>query len=44
MNEVIENFFLSVAGEGNEHAFFLSLTSLFIVPIIFLFLIEPITD
>jgi len=44
MNDVVENFFLSVAGAGNEHTFFLSLTSFFIVASIFLFLVEPITD
>lgn len=44
MNDVIENFFLSLGGAGNEHSFFLGLLSIFIVGGMFIFLVEPITD
>jgi len=43
MNLIINNFFLTIAGEGNEHAFFLGLLSIFVSGVVALFLIEPIT-
>jgi len=43
MSIIVQNFFLTVAGEGNEHSFFLGLLSLFVSGVVVLFLIEPIT-
>jgi len=43
MNEIVANFFLTLAGEGNEHAFFLGLVSIFVSGVVVLFLIEPIS-
>jgi len=44
MNNIITQFFETIAGTGNAHSFVLGMLSFFISGVILLFLIEPITD
>lgn len=44
MTTILTQFFDTIAGSGNAHSFVLGMISFFVAGVIFLFLVEPITD